>query len=532
MTKPTIAIYARYSSDLQNPSSIDDQIGLCKTLIDRQFGVKRPVAVFHDAAITGATMARPGLTALLQASDAHEFDLVVAEGLDRISRSLADIAQIYQILKHNGVRVWTAHEGEVGDLHIGFKGTMNALFLKDMSDKVRRAHRALAEAGRATSSVAYGYQAIRGITDERGRYVNGLREINENEAIIIRRIFREIADGIPVASIAKALNDEKIPSPSGGRWRAHSIRGERNRGKGILNNELYRGWLIYNRTRKVVDPRTGKRRYEINPESEWGRTHVPELQIVPDELWDSVQGKRPRPREKKARVSRSTSHIDGPGNTRPLTGLVKCGWCGGQKSLANAGRYICNNYRYYNKRCKNARGQQEEHLTVLVFEDLRDQIDLFDDWKKRVGNYLEKEMSGRLNLIAEADRIEKRIERLIDAIERGVTSNTITVRVVDLQQRLQDIRSLPEIPDPNLSTSAIRERLSTALTIMEEEFWNQKYALPIRNLLALVVAEIVLTPKEHSRRGETVRIKLKPSGWPEFYLAIHAEWPKVGRSTG
>lgn len=525
---PGVAIYARYSSDLQNPSSIDDQISLCRDLASRHFGVQEPALVFHDSALSGASIARPGLAALMDAAKLGTFDILVAEGLDRISRSLADIARIYQTFQHQGIRIWTAHEGEVGDLHIGFKGTMNALYLRDLKDKVKRAHKAAIENGRAAAGAAYGYRVVKGVTDDRGCYVNGLREIDPDQAAVVMRIFQEVADGIPVGQIAKTLNHDGIPSPSGGVWRVHSIRGERSRGKGILNNEIYRGWLVYNRTRKVVDPDTGRRRYVPNPESEWIRKRVPDLQIVPDQLWNRVQGNRPPPRENKSRTKREKLLVDGLSHTRPLTGLVKCGWCGGKKSLANKRRYVCDTYRFFKRRCKNARGRYEADIAAVVFSTLQDQVDRVDGLQDRILEFLASEIEGRAVLEKEAEKIGHRIERLLDAIERGVSTSSTTERVMQLETRLREIRRLPPLPDVGLPASAIRERLRTALNAMQENFDDQKVALPIHRLLALVVDKIELTPIPGKRTGEDVNIRLKPNGWPEFYLLSHAEWPKVG----
>jgi hypothetical protein len=59
-------------------------------------------------------------------------------GLDRLSRDQEDIAAIYKRLRHSDIRVLTFAEGEISELHVGLKGTMNALFLKDLALKIRR----------------------------------------------------------------------------------------------------------------------------------------------------------------------------------------------------------------------------------------------------------------------------------------------------------------------------------------------------------------------------------------------------------
>ena len=151
-----VAIYARYSTDLQNPASIADQVLLCRDLIERQFPGAVIVKVGEDAAISGATMERPGLIDLLGEISEGRVDVLIAEGLDRISRNLGDMARIHHLCRNSKCRIFTGHEGEVSDLHIGFKGTMNALFLADLKEKVRRAHRASVLSGRVVASQAYG----------------------------------------------------------------------------------------------------------------------------------------------------------------------------------------------------------------------------------------------------------------------------------------------------------------------------------------------------------------------------------------
>ena len=63
---------------------------------------------------------------------------MVAEALDRVSRDQADVAILYKHLKFAGVMIVTLSEGEINELHVGLKGTMNALFLKDLAAKTRR----------------------------------------------------------------------------------------------------------------------------------------------------------------------------------------------------------------------------------------------------------------------------------------------------------------------------------------------------------------------------------------------------------
>ena len=81
---PTVraAIYARYSSDLQSAASIEDQVRICRALVDAHGW--EVAHVYSDSAMSGASIFRPGYQKLLLAAPGHGFEIVVAEGLDRL----------------------------------------------------------------------------------------------------------------------------------------------------------------------------------------------------------------------------------------------------------------------------------------------------------------------------------------------------------------------------------------------------------------------------------------------------------------
>ena len=141
-------IYARYSSDLQRDASIEDQVRLCRERIEKEGW--RLVATYTDHAVSGATRLRPGYQKLLEDARAGDFDVVVAEALDRMSRDQEDVAALYRQLGFADVRLVTLTEGDISELHVGLKGTMNALFLKDLANKVRRGLRAKTPSGESS----------------------------------------------------------------------------------------------------------------------------------------------------------------------------------------------------------------------------------------------------------------------------------------------------------------------------------------------------------------------------------------------
>src|ERR1700730_2584960 len=76
----------------------------------------------------------------------------------RLSRDQEDIAGLYKRMAYADVKIVTLSEGEVTHLHVGLKGTMNALFLKDLADKTRRGQRGRIELGKSGGGNAYGYE--------------------------------------------------------------------------------------------------------------------------------------------------------------------------------------------------------------------------------------------------------------------------------------------------------------------------------------------------------------------------------------
>src|SRR5262249_4003985 len=211
-----------------------------------------------------------------------EFDIVLAEALDRISRDQEHVASFFKLMSFAGIRIVTLAEGEISELHVGLKGTMNALFLKDLANKTRRGLRGRVEQGRSGGGLCYGYETVE--NSERGG-----REIHQAEATVVRRIFADFAAGKSARRIAAELNREGTPGPGGRPWGDTTIRGHALRGTGILRNELYVGRLVWNRLRYTKDPATGRRVSRINPREDWISRDVPELRIVEDDLWNAGQ---------------------------------------------------------------------------------------------------------------------------------------------------------------------------------------------------------------------------------------------------
>jgi DNA invertase Pin-like site-specific DNA recombinase len=448
-------IYARYSSDNQRDASIEDQLRLCREFIDRQGWDE--LRSYTDRAISGATPLRPAYQQLLEDARSRQFDIVVAEALDRLSRDQEDVAALYKHLIFAGIQLVTLAEGEINELHVGLKGTMNALFLKDLAQKTWRGLEGRARQGKSAGGKSYGYDVVRH-TDMDGNPIRGDRLINVAEAPIVRRIFDAFASGKSPRRIAHELNAEQIPGPMGRPWRDTAIRGHGCRGTGILNNELYVGRLVWNRLHYVKDPASGKRVSRLNSPEAWIVQEVPELRIIDDDLWNKVKERQraitDSPRVTKARSTefwkrRRAKHL--------LTGKVQCGECGA--AFASVGRdYLACSAARGQGTCTNRRGIRREGLDDLILDALKDNLmhpDLvkefiaaFHEEVNRAAGLRDTEMTIKRKELA---GVTRRLDGLIDAIADGLRTPGLKSKLEDLEQRKVALDAeLARIPSPVL----------------------------------------------------------------------------------
>ncbi|WP_370635053.1 recombinase family protein [Methylocystis sp. WRRC1] len=284
------AIYARFSTDLQDERSIEDQVSLCKKYAERK--MLHVVAVFHDRARSGGSiLGRDGLLVLMDKARERAFEVIVVEALDRLPRDMEDLAGIHKRLSFLGIEIRAVHEGVVNTVLIGLRGLVGQLYREDTAHKVRRGQAGRVGKGLSAGGLTYGY--VPAPCDP------GRRMIVEAEAGILRRIFRDYVDGRTPRDIAHDLNAERITPPRGRAWKASTINGNMRRGNGILNNELYVGRLVWNKVRMVKNPDTGKRISRPNAEKDWQATDIPDSAIVSRDLFEAAQ---------KRKKARSVTH--------------------------------------------------------------------------------------------------------------------------------------------------------------------------------------------------------------------------------
>lgn len=429
--------YERYSNEIQSEASIDDQARVCQERMRREGWVH--VRSYQDRAMSGASRLRPAYQELLEDARRGLFDIVVAESLDRLSRDQEDVAHLFKHLNFAGVRLFTLSEGWISELHIGLSGTMGALYLKHLGEKTHRGLRGRVEAGRSGGGNSYGYVVVAKPGDN-GEIEHGLRKPHHDEVRHIQRIMTDYANGRSPRSIAKALNAEGVPGPSGGTWGPTAINGNVNRGTGILNNELYIGKLIWNRLRYIKNPTSGKRQSRMNPPEAWILKDVPDLRIVPQVLWDKVkarQGQMTRETRPDTRLPKDTFWQ----HQRPrylLSGLMKCGCCGANYTKYGASRFGCAGARD-RATCSNALTIRGDDLEASILSGLKTRImepALFEVFAKEFVAEVNAERmnstAAKANIRTNLDRVERQIKRLVDAIVDGADAMPLNAKLKEL----------------------------------------------------------------------------------------------------
>jgi site-specific DNA recombinase len=499
-----VALYARYSSDSQRDASIADQFRVCRLHAEKQ-GWKI-VEEYSDQAISGASLLRPGIQGLIMDATRGRFQIILAEAMDRLSRDQEDIAGLYKRMAYSDVKIVTLSEGEVSHLHVGLKGTMNALFIKDLADKTRRGQRGRVEQGKSGGGNAYGYDVVKKF-DTSGEPLRGDRTIKEFEAEIIRRIFRDYAAGKSANRIAVELNKDGIRAPGGGDWGNSTINGNIKRGNGILNNEMYVGKIVWNRQRFIKDPDSGRRQARVNPESEWIIQEVPELRILDDDLWEAAKA-----RQSAIKQNRPDNNAGGNAlheRRRPkylFSGLTKCACCGGGYSMISVDLVGCATAR--NKgTCDNRRNIRWDQIEARVLNALRHHLmdpalfkDFCDEFTREMNRLRIEGRASISSAEAEMKQIDRELDTLLSLILKGGAADRINEKMVSLESRkkslqtfLVEAEALPPLLHPNMAHH-YRVQVAELHKALQED--SEAKRMAAADIIRSLVKEIVLTPME------------------------------------
>ncbi|MGD9913299.1 MAG: recombinase family protein [Rhizobiaceae bacterium] len=452
---------------------------------------------------------RDELNKLLRDVGAGKCKVILAEGLDRITRDLEHAAAIHKRLTFRGAKIVTIAEGEITQMHVAFKGAMNNQFLADLAIKVVRGQRGRVEEGKVGGGLCYGFDVIRRF-DDKGKSVNGERSINDAQARVIRRIFEMYVAGASPKAIAARLNAEGVPGPRGKGWSQSTINGNWQRGSGILNNEMYDGVITYNKVHYATNPDTGKHVARPNPEADWVRKEVPTLRIVDHELWLKAKARQRRGRNQRKEFWEYQ-------RVRYLfSGLLRCGKCGGGYVKVSATHYGCSAVRNKGSAiCHNRRliAQVDLEATVLsVLQKNLMQPELVEVFCKEYASHLNRlridHNATMVGYHSELERLQQEENRLFQAVAAGYAnsagarrSNEIEARRVQLQELLATKKEAPTLIHPTMARRYKQEvdRLLESLTVEEH---RQEAVELIRSL----VDKVVLTPDAASYQGLVIDV--------------------------
>ncbi|KXV66025.1 resolvase, partial [Acetobacter orleanensis] len=491
-----VALYARYSSDNQRDASIEDQLRICRTYAEQQGWTI--VDSYSDRAISGASLIRPGIQELITDANTDRFQILLTEAMDRLSRDQEDIAGLFKRMLFANVKIVTLSEGEITPLHIGLTGTMNALYLKELANKTRRGLRGRVEQGKSGGGLCYGYDVVKQ-RDSHGETTCGERAINEKQAQIVRWVFREYVDGKSPKAIALFLNAEGHRGPLSEAWSPSTLNGNRERGTGILNNELYIGRLVWNRLRYIKNPSTGKRVSRLNPDSEWVIQDVPELRIIEQDLWDAVKARQSK--TTWSQKSRGTGVHPLNALQRPthlLTGLIKCGCCGGGFSMISKSHLGCSTAR--NKgTCDNRLTLRRDVLEKSVLNGLQTQMmdpalfkEFCDEFTREVNRLRMEKGADLVALKSELPKIERELDKAVQAILDGFASSALKTRMeqlearkAEIEERLADSPSPPPLLHPNMA-ELYRQKVATLHESLQRVGSDTKTVEAIRSLITRI----------------------------------------------
>jgi site-specific DNA recombinase len=521
------AIYARYSSDLQRDTSIQDQVRNCERHAEKNGWSVVPKATFSDAGISGTSMqTRAGLQALLAEvkSPKRRFTCVLIDDTSRISRNMADTMKLQDILKFHGVHLVSVMDGldsaqESSRFGLIMSGMKNEDFVKSLGDKVRRGQEGQVLRGLVPGGRCFGYDNVP-IEDptrkgQYGRpYVVGVeRKVNPEQAEVVRKIFTLYANGLSLLKVARYLNDAGVPTfrptttlRSGERtlWHQSSVRY-------VLTNELYHGVCVYNRRKNAKNPITGKEAAQWQSKERWNRVANPAWKIVPDKLWNAVH-------ERLAIQQKFHKGGGGMGKSNLVfSGLIYCGDCGRRMT-------ILRKYELYSKfgcpaafkqgQCKNKSLIRDTRLTDQLLNMIEDTVLQHDSVEYIIEQFRSsvqkrfrelkaasaKAGSSKKELLKEQKEVQKQIDKLTDAIAMSGGSkalldrlNATEVKLTEITERLDTI----QMPEMQLDTKEMERFINRIASQIRRVIHGDKTAPALRQMMLRHVERITLFREKH-----------------------------------
>jgi site-specific DNA recombinase len=552
------AIYARYSSELQRASSIEDQIRKCREYAQKKGWVIDETYVRYDQATSGTSLVgRDGINSLVMIAKQHPrpFDVLLIDDTSRLARNLAQAQTILKTLRFWDIRVISVSQGlDSGEKSaqqlFAIYGLMDEQFSQALAEKVHRGQAGRVLKGQIAGGAVYGY---RGAPDEdftrKGDYgrpfVNGVGlEVVPEEAEVIRRIFEMYSGGLSYDKIARKLRAEGVPAPRPPRKdsiRAWSADGVAH----ILRNQKYIGIHIWSRTKSVRDE-IGRIAARPRPQEEWVKCDVPDWRIVADDLWKRAHEIRERKKVRFQvhgglnRTKRSELYL--------FSGLLICGLCRRSitivESTGDYARYGCGLHR--NKGgCTNAVTIRREHLEEQLLSWLTRDLLEPNRLEEALTSFHARLQKQELELRAQAQKnsinmpellkelAEKKSEAwnitdFILADGRNV-SPTVRARLAATEARIKEIEE--QLSRASQCDESVCFSLDEARAYVKNKLYDLRAVLTSAPLVAKQVcrkhiSKIILTPKQADKAWAldvTVEFELGKGGDSGVMLTARVE---------
>jgi DNA invertase Pin-like site-specific DNA recombinase len=312
-----VAIYARFSSELQNEISIEDQVARCREEVARRGW--RVAGIYTDSARSGWSLDRDGFQELRTAAEHGKFDAIMFWKFDRLARDHNHIVMIKALLRHQcGLKLFCV-EGVSQDDDSPYDALVEqmiavfaAFYSHNLSSDTRRAKHARALRGEFNGSVPpLGYILVTRAQAAPERPA-GLHVDSEIAPIVVEAFERYATGAYSDRTIAEWLNEQ----PAIRRFCESRKPIGKEMVHDLLQNQTYTGRVGYSET-VYAGASLGQRRKSRRNHIEWyeGRHEA----ILSDELFEACQAVR----ERLACTHKTTSQS----HTYILPDRVFCGHC-------------------------------------------------------------------------------------------------------------------------------------------------------------------------------------------------------------
>ncbi len=468
------AFYGRFSDEMQNASSTDDQLREGHSTAEKIGAALGENHVYLDPATrAGAWLSRDRWAAMCRAAERREFDVIIVENLTRAAREYWRGAREMEAFARNGIKLADGLMGLIdlntphGQMYVSMCLQMaegETMFKRQMS---RRGHRAKARAGYSTGGrppVGLMRESIfhESKVDEDGRPVRiGVRwapSEDATEIACVRRIFELVDTGVSRHRIAKMPEIEEVLLSRRSTRKLVRPQIQPASITAILRNEIYTGQRIWGKHGRTgdKDERSGRKRNVRQPDQERVVVDGFTEPIIERELWERVQKRLDESAERwHAQRKAGAGANVGRGGTKKrylLTGLMKCAGCGFAMVVNSGGKnrpaYHCATRKRGKDACANKIYVPREPLEAkvhqvveMVIKDPKRLAELVCEHNRRVNDLNAGQLEAIKAMQTKRERLDQERSRYVKAVAL-VGEGEIPELVAEIELRKKQIAEL------------------------------------------------------------------------------------------